>query len=143
MDAVGSPFSSGLGNATVGNSGSGSFCSPTSTIAWSGNPKTCIPLLTNGEETPCMEVFTNFMTCNMSRVLGGFLSNSVSVPCRETCAYVACKPEMYSKYACVNSSVLSMQSRDARSVSGFHTLSSGFEFSSILFAIPESCGSII
>ena len=138
-----SPFSSGFGNATVGNSGSGSFCSATSTIAWSGNPKICIPLLTNGEETPCMEVFTNFMTGNVSRFLEGFLSNSVSTPCRETYAYVVCNPEMYSKYACVNWSVLSTQSRDARSVSGFHTLSSGFKFSKILFAIPESCGSII
>jgi len=137
------PFSSGFGNATVGNSGSGSFCSATSTIAWSGNPKTCIPLLTNGEETPCIDVFTNFMTGNVSRFLWGFLSNSVSIPCRQTYTYVVCNPEIYSKYARVNSSVLSMQSSDARSVSGFHTLSSGFKFSRMLLAIPESCGSII
>lgn len=59
----------------VGNSGSGSFCSETSTIACSGNPKTCIPLFMNGEETPCMEVFTNFTDVDRPWFLVGFVSN--------------------------------------------------------------------
>ena len=97
----------------------------------------------NGDETPCMDVFTNLTDGSEPRFLMWFVSNLSSTLCSRTRAYSVCNPEMYSKYACVNSSVLSAQSLDSRSVSGSHNLLSGFRFSKILSAIPESCGSII
>jgi hypothetical protein len=90
-----------------------------------------------------MEVFTNWTAGSMSWFLKRLLSKYLTIPYRETRAYAVRNPEMYLKYACDNSSVRSMQSSDARSDSGFHTLSSGFRFNEILSVIPESCGSTI
>ena len=50
------PFSSGLGNATVGKSGFGSACSATSWAA--GSPAASATARTVAAPTPCIEVCT-------------------------------------------------------------------------------------
>lgn len=55
--AYNTPFSSGFGNLTVGNSGSGTCCSLTGMKE--GSPKISKALATNGWLTPCIEVLTN------------------------------------------------------------------------------------
>jgi hypothetical protein len=52
------PFSSGFGNFTVGNSGSGSCCSLTEIKGV--NPKVSNAFVAQGWLTPCIDVLTNF-----------------------------------------------------------------------------------
>jgi hypothetical protein len=62
------PASSGLGNLTVGNSGSGFCCSFTGMKGL--KPKRSKPRLSSTWLTPCIEVLTNLMFVDSLRALG-------------------------------------------------------------------------
>jgi hypothetical protein len=68
--ARGVPASSGLGNWTVGNSGSGSCCSFTGVNGL--KPKRSKLFSTNTWPTPCMDVLTNLTSVDVLRPLGKF-----------------------------------------------------------------------